>query len=97
MDGKLTIPFTDSEKWNAIYYRTRANVGYTHQFNKLDLNIAGNFGLSNFNFKPGSANSKQKFTSEIFMPAFISSMKPLPCVSMPRRICCVRTSAQHAQ
>ena len=57
MDGKLTIPFTDSEKWNAFYYRTRANVDYTHQFNKLDLNIAGNFGLSNFNFKPGSANS----------------------------------------
>jgi hypothetical protein len=86
MDGKLTIPFTDSEKWNAFYYRTRANVDYTHQFNKLDLNIAGNFGLSNFNFKPGSANSKQKFTSGDFH-AGISSMKPLPCVSMPRRIC----------
>lgn len=60
MDGKLTLPFTDSKKWNAFYYRTRANVDYTHQFDKLDLNIAGNFGLSNFNFQPESVNSKQK-------------------------------------
>ncbi|WP_195532005.1 TonB-dependent receptor [Bacteroides finegoldii] len=66
MDGKLTLPYTDGEKWNAFYYRTRANVDYTHQFNKLDLNIAGNFGLSNFNFLPGSVNSKQKFTSGDF-------------------------------
>ena len=63
MDGKLTLPFTDSEKWNAFYYRTRANVDYTHQFNKLDLNIAGNFGLSNFNFLPDAAVRKQKFIS----------------------------------
>lgn len=66
MDGKLTLPFTESEKWNAFYYRTRANVDYTHQFDKLDLNIAGNFGLSNFNFKPKSVNGKQKFTSGDF-------------------------------
>ena len=47
LDGKVnSFPFTDGEKWNAFYYRTRANVDYTHQFNKLDLNIAGNFGLS---------------------------------------------------
>lgn len=66
MDGKLdNIYYSDSEakKWNAFYYRTRANIDYTHQFDKLDLNIAGNFGLSNFNFKPESVNSKQKFTS----------------------------------
>lgn len=66
MDGKLdNIYYSDpaAKKWNAFYYRTRANVDYTHQFDKLDLNIAGNFGLSNFNFKPESVNSKQKFTS----------------------------------
>lgn len=66
MDGKLdNVPLLDPEltKWNAFYYRTRANVDYTHQFNKLDLNIAGNFGLSNFNYRPESLNSKQKFTS----------------------------------
>lgn len=79
MDGKLTLPFTDGEKWNSFYYRTRANVDYTHQFNKLDLNIAGNFGLSNFNFKPGSVNSKQKFTSGDFHAGihFIDETAPL--------------------
>lgn len=61
MDGKLTMP-GEGEKWNAYYYRTRANVDYTHQFNKIDLNIAGNFGLSNFNLAP-SEPGKQKFTS----------------------------------
>ena len=79
MDGKLTLPYTDGEKWNAFYYRTRANVDYTHQFNKLDLNIAGNFGLSNFNFLPGSVNSKQKFTSCDFHAGihFIDETAPL--------------------
>lgn len=79
MDGKLTLPFTNGEKWNAFYYRTRANVDYTHQFNKLDLNIAGNFGLSNFNLKPGSVNSKQKFTSGDFHAGihFIDETAPL--------------------
>lgn len=64
MDGKLTMPMTD-EKWNAYYYRTRANVDYIHQFDKIDFNIAANFGLSNFNFalhQPG----KQKFTAADF-------------------------------
>lgn len=53
MDGKLTLPYTDGEKWNAFYYRTRANVDYTHQFNKLDLNIAGNFGLRQLQLPAG--------------------------------------------
>ena len=65
MDGKLTIPHEDA-KWNAFYYRTRANIDFTHQFSKMDLNIGGNFGLSNFNYLPGSINSKQKFTSGDF-------------------------------
>lgn len=64
MDGKLTMPGED-EKWNAYYYRTRANVDYTHQFNRVDLNIAGNFGLSNFNLAPNQPG-KQKFTSGDF-------------------------------
>lgn len=62
MDGKLTLPEVN-DKWRAYYYRTRANVDYTHQFNTMDLNIGGNFGLSNFNYLPGSVNNKQKFTS----------------------------------
>ena len=62
MDGKLDMPFGDTRKWNAFYYRTRANVDYVHQFAKLDLNVAGNFGLSNFNYEPYGFK-KQKFTS----------------------------------
>lgn len=62
MDGKLTLP-ESSDKWNAHYYRTRANVDYTHQFATMDLNFGGNFGLSNFNYRPMSINGKQKFTS----------------------------------
>ena len=36
---------------------------YIHAFRKVDLNVAGNFGLSNFNFIPYSINNKQKFLS----------------------------------
>ena len=64
MDGKLAIP-TQEEKWKAYYYRTRANMDYTHQFNKVDLNIAANFGLSNFNLAPNEPG-KQKFTEADF-------------------------------
>lgn len=64
MDGKLTIP-TQEEKWKAYYYRTRANMDYTHQFNNVDLNIAANFGLSNFNLAPNEPG-KQKFTEADF-------------------------------
>lgn len=62
MDGKLDIPDNGGD-WNSYFYRTRAAMDYTHAFKKVDLNIAGNFGLSNFNFLPGSIESKQKFTS----------------------------------
>ena len=62
MDGKLNTP-DDLEKWSSYYYHTHAGMDYTHVFNKVDMNIAGNFGLSNFNFLPYSVNNKQKFTS----------------------------------
>ena len=65
MDGKLDLPDNDG-KWNSYYYRTHANMDYVHRFRKADLNVAGNFGLSNFNFQPESVNSKQKFTSGDF-------------------------------
>ncbi len=66
MDGKLdNLPPLSAEfpTWDAYYYRTKANMDYTHQFEKFNLNVAGNFGLSNFNFTPQSVNRKQKFTS----------------------------------
>lgn len=61
-DGKLDLP-EDAGKWNSHYYRTHADIGYLHRFKKTELDIAGSFGLSNFNFLPGSNTSKQKFTS----------------------------------
>ena len=61
-DGKLDLP-ENGGKWNSYYYRTHANIDYLHRFKKVDLNIAGNFGLSNFNFLPDAAVRKQKFTS----------------------------------
>lgn len=64
MKGTLDMPFETKPEWNAYYYRTRANVDYVHQFDRLDLNVAGNFGLSNFNYAPyGHDVKKQKFTS----------------------------------
>ena len=62
MDGKLEMP-EDGSDWNSYYYRTHAGMDYVHAFNKVDLNVAGNFDLSNFNFRPDYQNSKQKFTS----------------------------------
>ena len=62
MDGKLDLPDNDG-KWNSYYYRTHANMDYVHRFRKADLNVAGNFGLSNFNFLPDAAVRKQKFIS----------------------------------
>ena len=61
-DGKLNLP-ENGGKWNSYYYRTHADIGYLHRFKKVDLDIAGNFGLSNFNFLPGVSARKQKFTS----------------------------------
>lgn len=78
MSGNLDMPYGESKTWDAYYYRTRANLDYTHQFNKLDLNVAGNFGLSNFNYIPGSLNSKQKFTSGDMYAGVKSTDETLP-------------------
>lgn len=62
MDGKLDLPGSEG-KWDAHYYRTHVGMDYVHAFRKVDLNVAGNFGLSNFNFMPNITNKKQKFMS----------------------------------
>lgn len=57
----LSAPITD--KWDSRFYRTKAGIDYIHQFNTVDFNVAGNFGLSNFNFIPMSLMDHQRFTS----------------------------------
>ena len=63
MKGKLDNPTVADEKWKAHYYRTRAAVKYLHQFENVDFNIAGQFGLSNFNYLPNDWTNLQRFTS----------------------------------
>jgi hypothetical protein len=61
-DGKV-YDSSSSGKWDSRFYRTKAGIDYVHQFNALDFNVAGNFGLSNFNFMPYSFLERQRFTS----------------------------------
>ena len=66
------------EDWKSRYYRTQARVDYLHNFRTLNLNVAGNFGLSNFNLQPGMAVGKQKFTSGDVHVGIASTDKNLP-------------------
>jgi hypothetical protein len=62
LDGDIYDPSSD-KKWDSRFYRTKAGIDYVHQFSAVDLNMAGNFGLSNFNFRPNSPLDRQRFTS----------------------------------
>lgn len=62
MNGKLDLP-ENAGKWNSFYYRTYAGMDYVHAFKKVDLNVAGQFDLSNFNLLPEIPGNKQKFSS----------------------------------
>lgn len=61
-NAKLDLP-ESKDDWKSYYYRTHAGMDYLHSFKKADLNIAGDFDLSNFNFRDAPAGVKQKFTS----------------------------------
>lgn len=71
MDGKVyyqpifknTMNPLGKGDWDSRFYRTKAGLDYTHQFSTVDVNIAGNFGLSNFNLLPTSLLDHQRFTS----------------------------------
>ena len=67
-----------TEDWKSRYYRTQARVDYLHNFRTLDLNVAGNFGLHNFNLQPGMVAGKQKFTSGDIHLGVKSTDKNLP-------------------
>lgn len=76
MNGKFD--YLDNEKIKLRYYRSSANVNYSHQFNKVDFNLAGNWGLSNFNFVPDALISHQRFTSGDFHIGAKSADETLP-------------------
>ncbi len=48
MNGELEL--FNGNKWDARYYKTNAGINYQHQFSGANLNLGGNFGLSNFNY-----------------------------------------------
>lgn len=77
MNGNLDLP-ADAGKWDSRYYRIHAGADYRHAFDRMDMNVAGHFDLSNFNFLPGSVNSKQKFTAGDVHLGFQSTDKELP-------------------
>lgn len=77
MNGSLDLPGENGE-WDAFYYRTRAAINYLHAFNKVDLNVAGRFGLSNFNLLPALPGNKQKFTSGDFHVGVRSTDEEMP-------------------
>ncbi|NDW13290.1 TonB-dependent receptor [Bacteroides sp. 214] len=62
MNGKLDLIDEDG-KWRSRFYRTKAGAYYLHQFGKIDLNLEGNFGVSNFNYLPASLYANQNHTS----------------------------------
>lgn len=76
-NGKLDLPDNGGD-WKSYFYRSHAGIDYRHNFKKVDLNVAGNFGLSNFNFLPGTAANKQKFTSGDLHLGVQSTDKSLP-------------------
>lgn len=77
MNGSLDLP-AESGEWDAFYYRTRASIDYLHNFSKVDLNVAGRFGLSNFNLLPALPGNKQKFTSGDFHVGVRSTDDEMP-------------------
>lgn len=62
LDG-MNARLEHSPSWKAHYYRTTVQADFTHRLTDTELDMGGRFGLSNFNFLPGSTAGKQKFTS----------------------------------
>ena len=77
MDGKLDVG-EEYGKWAAYDYRTRAALDYTHRFDRVDLNVAGRFGLRNFNRLWQLGLGKQRFTSGDVHVGVASTDEALP-------------------
>lgn len=77
-DGKRKCMEENAGKWNSYFYQTTASADWTHLFRRMALDVAGNFGLSNFNFEPDWLHGKQKFTSGDFRVGLASADRDLP-------------------
>lgn len=60
MKGKFTL---GNEKSRLHYYKSNAAINYLHRFDKVDFDLAGRWGLSNFNYHPDALVTHQRFTS----------------------------------
>ncbi len=60
MKGKYKISEVEDK---LHYYRSAAKIDYLHQFNRVDMNIAGGWALTNFNYNFLAPMSHQRFTS----------------------------------
>lgn len=78
MNGECDLMLGVADKWDSYFYRTKAGVDYLHQYDRLNLNLAGNFGLSNFNNIPHYELDRQRFTSGDFHVGVNSTDKNLP-------------------
>ncbi|WP_163218121.1 TonB-dependent receptor [Bacteroides sp. 224] len=79
MDGineEVDLPF--NKKWDRHYYKTKAGIDYLHKFSCLDMNVTGNFGLSNFKLKQVDVVNRKKFTSGDIGIDIASTDKELP-------------------
>lgn len=75
MNGHSYRP--EGGKWDSRYYRTKAGVDYFSQYDKVNLNLGGTFGLSNFNYLVSSLD-RQRFTSGDFHAGVTSIDESLP-------------------
>lgn len=78
MNGELDAVQQGEKKWDHHYYQSRGGLDYMHQFSQTDMNIGGNFGVTNFNFLPADKISRQNYTSGDVYLKFISTDKNLP-------------------
>ncbi|MEG2150308.1 MAG: TonB-dependent receptor [Bacteroidaceae bacterium] len=77
MNGKLKLP-ANGEKWKSRFYRITAGAEYIHQFSRLDLNIAGHWGMNRFNYIPLTLSKEQTFNSGDIHLGLLSTDETLP-------------------
>lgn len=75
MNGKLDFP---EGKYKRHDYRSDIALGYLHRFDRLDMDIAGRWGLHNFGYAPSAPLAHQRFTSGDIHAGVSSTDSELP-------------------